>query len=173
MRDPRRTGISSITGRIVYIRHASPIEREIAVETLALAAEDGAAPDAAAADIAVAVEDDRCIGFAVLERSEQDEGTGCIALVEDGRRRGIGGPVLQHLLEHSEVTRLFAGKDSAGSLGRAGFRRVTGSRAGRGRGGACAIPGAGAGSRVLYARAPFTHGRRRGNEEVEHGKRKG
>ena len=136
MQDPRVTGMSAITDRIVYIRHASAIEKEIVAEELA--AGSGAKPDPATTDVVVAFENERRIGFAALERSGV-EGTACLTLSESGRRRGIGGAVLMHLLEHAMTKRVLAGGDSARYLENAGFRRVKGRRAGVG---ACSGPNA-------------------------------
>ena len=149
MGDPRRTGISAITDRIVYIRHAGPGEREVISEKLE--AGGGASPDPVTSDIAVAVENDRLIGFAVLQKGGRDSGTACLTLDEDGRRKGIGGLVLQHLLDHSKVNRVIGGRESARYLVRAGFRRGKGPGTGRTKGVVCA--GRSVRSSAAYERA--------------------
>src|SRR5512139_409121 len=124
MRDPRITGISAITGRIVSIQHASGIDREIVAEKVAAAG--GRALDLTTADIVVAAENERPIGFAILERGEGDGGTPRLTHCGQGRRRGIGRLILQHLLEHSKVKTVLAGRESAPYLGLAGFRLAKG-----------------------------------------------
>lgn len=129
MKDPRVTGISSITGTVVSIRHASGLDREIIAEQLAGRA--NAEPGVAAADVVVAQEGDRYIGFGILDRSAVDEGTACLTLHENGRRRGIGRLVLQHLLDRAPVHAVVSGKEGARYLERAGFRRVRSSAGAR------------------------------------------
>jgi len=125
MKDPRATGISSITGKVVYIRHASGLDREIIAEQLTGRAK--AELDRAAADVVVASEGDRYIGIGILDRSVVDEGTACLTLYEHGRRRGIGRSLLQHLLDRAPVNAVVSGKDGARYLGQAGFRRIRSS----------------------------------------------
>lgn len=148
MRDPRITGISAITGRIVSIQHASGIDREIIAEKAAAAG--GRSLDLTTADIVVAVENERPIGFAILERGEGDGRTPRLTHYEHGRRRGIGRLILQHLLEHSKVKTVLAGRESAAYLGFAGFRRRKGGT--RAHVGPCSVRGAGRPSTAVYER---------------------
>jgi GNAT superfamily N-acetyltransferase len=55
------------------------------------------------AEVAVASEDERLIGFGIL-RKEKDGG--CVSLFEDGRRKGIGVYIVKHLLEYAEIEAL-------------------------------------------------------------------
>jgi hypothetical protein len=152
MQDPRRTGISGITGKVVYIRRATGSELvDIAGQ---LARERGHEPELSSADAVVAAEDGRLIAFAVLDQPAEHDGRGCVTLFENGRRRGIGGLVLRHLLERSAVKVLYAGQDSVRYLPRIGFRR-SGSRPVRMRaeGRPCPRRGRARSSPVLYERA--------------------
>ena len=148
MGDARKTGISAVTDKIVYVRHASPIEREIIARQLSVS---GPASALAAADLAVAVEDERLIGFAVLQPADR-EGMACLALVEEGKRRGIGGMVLKHLLKYAPVSKVLAGRKNTRYLKSAGFRRVTGPRSKPRNSSLCPVLGAGGVSAALYER---------------------
>jgi hypothetical protein len=81
------------------------------------------------------------IGFGILERSGSQAGPATVTLVESGRRRGIGVPILRHLLEYASVKTVHAGSEIAPYLVRLGFYRS----------------GTGPGRRSVYARAdrPF------------------
>jgi hypothetical protein len=79
------------------------------------------------------------------------DGTGCISLFENGRRRGIGGHVLRHLLERSAVKALYAGQNSVRYLPRIGFRKNRSVRM-RTEGRPCPRRGRARSSPVLYER---------------------
>jgi N-acetylglutamate synthase-like GNAT family acetyltransferase len=122
MNDPRVTGISSITGKIVLIRHA---ERADAVNIrTALGKRREAGVDLQRADAVVALENERMIGFAVLEKAGARRDIRCLTLVENGRRRGIGLSILRHMLEHaSEVRSIVASRAISRYLNNIGFHR--------------------------------------------------
>ncbi len=104
MADPRITGISSITGKMVSIRHANDTDRVVVEEYLKQSSAD---TDLRDVEIVVAAENDRIIGFGILKR-END--AGCVSLFEDSRRRGIGSVILNHLAEFSTVSRVYASR---------------------------------------------------------------
>ncbi len=104
MADPRITGISRITGKMVSIRHANDIDRVIVEEYLKQSSADS---DLTNAEIVVAAENERIIGFGILKR-END--AGCVSLFEDSRRRGIGSTILNHLMEFAPVSRVYASR---------------------------------------------------------------
>ena len=104
MSDPRRTGISGITGKYVTIRHATVSDR-VDVEEYLMKHHSGS--DLRNAEVVVASEDRRIIGFGILKK--ENEG-GCVSLFEDSRRRGIGSTIVKHLMEHASVNRLYASR---------------------------------------------------------------
>jgi hypothetical protein len=55
------------------------------------------------ADVTVAAENERLIGFGIL-RKERDGG--CVSLFEDGRRKGIGASIVRHLMEYADITKV-------------------------------------------------------------------
>ena len=104
MSDPRNTGISGITGKVVVIRHATESDRTDLEEYLR---RHHAGSGLGNAEIVVAAEDRRIIGFGILKKDDQ---AGCVSLFEDSRRKGIGSTILNHLTEHSAVKRLYASR---------------------------------------------------------------
>lgn len=101
MSDPRRTGVSSITGKTVYIRHASENDLVRIEEYLVKHHTDS---DASGAEVAVAVEERRIIGFGILK---SEGSSGCISLFEDSRRKGIGAMIVDHLMKFSQVPKVY------------------------------------------------------------------
>lgn len=99
MANPKYTGISAITGRIVSVRHAT--ERDLFLVQRDLKRRKDELP--AGAEIVVAVEDARLIAFCILRRSPGEDPEVRFTLYEDTKRRGIGARVVGHLLEHAPV----------------------------------------------------------------------
>lgn len=102
MSDPRNTGMSGITGKIVAIRHATGSDLADLEEYLKKNHGDS---DLNNAEVVVASEARRIIGFGILKK-ENDQG--CVSLFEDSRRRGIGSTIIKHLMEHSAAKRVYA-----------------------------------------------------------------
>jgi N-acetylglutamate synthase-like GNAT family acetyltransferase len=117
------TGISSITEKIVYIRHATDWDMVTMGKTLKRlnVSEDRLTTD----NVVVAVEEDRIIGFAILEkpitalRGRKHEG--CVTIFEDKRRRGIGALVVGHLMEYSPAKTVYTASVRSEYFRRAGF----------------------------------------------------
>ncbi len=135
MPDPRNTGISSITGKLVAIRHATDLDRVIVGEYLKQNHDDS---DLNSSELVVAVEDDRIIGFAVLK---QADGTGCLSVFEDSRRKGIGTSIVRHLSEFAHTERIYATRYASyfTHAGVAQLRKVRASRQ-REAGKPCRLP---------------------------------
>jgi hypothetical protein len=116
MPDPQKTGISSITGKMVSIRHATSADLVRVEKRLKRLHEDS---DLGNAEVTVASENERLIGFGVL-RKEKDGG--CVSLFEDGRRKGIGSSIVKHLMEYADIKMLHnaQGEPSARSFSRSG-----------------------------------------------------
>jgi GNAT superfamily N-acetyltransferase len=135
MPDPRKTGISSITEKMVVIRHANDTDRVIVGEYLKQNHTDTGLDDA---DVVIAAEDERIIGFGILKKGDD---AGCVSLFEDSRRRGIGSTILSHLMEYSPVKKVY-GARYVSYFTRASFARgqqVNAART-RKRGVLCRVP---------------------------------
>jgi len=106
MKDARKTGISSITGKIVVIRHATDRDRVIVNDYLR-----NNNPDAGTdgSEIAIALENERIIGFGILRK---ERGGGCVSLFEDSRRKGIASPIVRHLMEYAGLTKVYATRNT-------------------------------------------------------------
>jgi N-acetylglutamate synthase-like GNAT family acetyltransferase len=105
MPNPRLTGISSITGKTVYIRHAT--ERDVVNMQDHLKRYGQEGQSLAQSDVVVAAEEDRIIGFAILEKAHGVEAD-CVTVIEEARRRGIGAPIVRHLMEYAQATIVYS-----------------------------------------------------------------
>ncbi len=126
MSDPRITGISSITGKMVSIRHATGRDLVLVEEYLV---KNHANTDTVNSEVVVAEEDERIIGFGILK---QENGEGCVSLFEDSRRKGIGSSIVKHLLEYTPVRKVYATR-YASYFARAGRTRASSVKASRTR----------------------------------------
>jgi len=94
-------GISGITGKIVMVRHATDRDRAIVEQYLG---QDKSDEHIDGADIAVALENDRIIGFGILKK---ERGAGCVSLFEDSRRKGIGSTIAKHLVRYAGLEKVY------------------------------------------------------------------
>jgi len=124
MSDPRKTGISSITDKMVVIRHATDTDRVRVEEYFR---EHGTANDLGSADLVVATEEQRIIGFGILKK-END--AGCVSVFEDSRRKGIGSAIVKHLMAYEPLRRVYATRNVS-YFTRYGFVRKTAQRPAR------------------------------------------
>jgi ribosomal protein S18 acetylase RimI-like enzyme len=120
MGNPRETGISSITGKVLYIRHANESERIDIAEILKK--QTGRSLDVPEGDAVVASQEDRLLGFALLSKDTRHR-AGCLSVYESRRHRGIGREVLRHLFEYSAVKYVAADRVAARHLLEIGFKR--------------------------------------------------
>jgi hypothetical protein len=95
MSDPYRTGISSITGKVVSLRHAT--ERDL-IDIAEYVDRHHVHCVLEGADAVVAVEDDRMIGFGILQRRGV---TPCITIREFRPGSGLGTLIAGHLIEYA------------------------------------------------------------------------
>lgn len=102
MSDPQKTGMSSITDKMVVIRHATDTDRVRVEEYLN---KHGKSENLNDAELVIAAENERIIGFGIMKK-EQD--AGCVSLFEDSRRKGIGSSIVKHLLSHEPLKRVYA-----------------------------------------------------------------
>jgi len=121
MPNPRVTGISSITGKTVYIRHAT--ESDLIDVQDYLKRRRQQERDLAQSDVVVAAEDDRLIGFGILEKT-YDRSAGCATIVMDGRRRGIGASIVRHLIEYAPMKTIYGEAGMHRCFTGLGFRRT-------------------------------------------------
>lgn len=124
MSDPRKTGISSITDKTVVIRHATERDRVRVEEYFK---HHGNTSDLGNADLVVAAEEERIIGFGILKK-END--AGCVSVFEDSRRKGIGSVIVKHLMEYEPLKRVYATRNVS-FFTRYGFARKTSQRPAR------------------------------------------
>ena len=104
MGDPRKTGISGITGKMVIIRHATERDR-VLVEQYLLSKEGNAGIEES--EVVVATEQERIIGFGILKKSD---GAGCVSLFEDSRRKGIATAITNHLVQFAQTEKLYVSR---------------------------------------------------------------
>ena len=102
MSDPRKTGISSITDKTVFIRHASSTDLVRVEEYLK---DHGNSDDLSNADVVVAAEEERIIGFGILKKENE---AGCVSVFEDSSRKGIGSAIMKHLMAYEPLKRIYA-----------------------------------------------------------------
>jgi len=93
--DPYRTGISSITGKVVSIRHAT--ERDL-IDIREYLERHRVPCVLEGADAVVAVEEDRMIGFGIVQRSGSAP---CITVRELRHGSGLGPLIAGHMLEYA------------------------------------------------------------------------
>jgi len=122
MKNPRLTGISSITGKTVYIRHATESDVATVREYLKRHNHNTDGPDLMRSDVVVAAEEDRIIGFGILEKSD-DTDAGCVTIAENNKRRGIGASIARHLMEYSPMKTIYVTGDEPGYFTDLGFTK--------------------------------------------------
>ncbi len=120
MPNPRSTGISNITGKTVYIRHAT--EWDVVNIQDYMKRHGQEERDLTHSDVVVAAEEDRLIGFAILEKGRGSDAD-CVIVIEDTKRRGIGAPIVRHLMEYSQVRTVYS-VAMPGYFKRLGFTRA-------------------------------------------------
>ncbi|HSB33287.1 MAG TPA: GNAT family N-acetyltransferase, partial [Nitrospirota bacterium] len=126
----------SITDKSVVIRHATETDRVRVEEYFK---RHGNATDLGTADLVVAAEEQRIIGFGILKK-END--AGCVSVFEDSRRKGIGSTIVKHLMKYEPLKRVYATRNVS-FFTRYGFARETGrprARATRSSGRECRMP---------------------------------
>jgi len=94
----------TLIGRMVVVRHATSTDLAIVEGYLK---GSGEVAELADADVVVAAEERRIIGFGILKR---EYGAGCISLFEDSGRKGIGSSILRHIMEHTPRERVYASR---------------------------------------------------------------
>jgi N-acetylglutamate synthase-like GNAT family acetyltransferase len=120
MANSKSTGISNITGKTVYIRHATEWDMVILGERLTRRQKEAVTLEESA--IVVAAEEERIIGFGVLEKAR--EGVGCLMVTVSSRGREIKPFIVRHLLEYAPMKTIYAASDRPGYFKRLGFTKM-------------------------------------------------
>ncbi len=116
---PKVTGISDITGKQFRIRHAT--EADIAFIEDQLKKNNMDAENLVPEEFVVATEDGDIMGFGRLRKAGQFYQIGCVVVVEDKRRRGVGSLIIKHLLDFSPVTLVYIVTDLVDYFKKLGF----------------------------------------------------
>jgi uncharacterized protein YrrD len=124
MRNPRETGISSITGMMLTIRHANESEGIDVADIIKR--RRGETLDISKDEIVIASQGDQMLGFAVLKKDARENG-GCLSLSDGRLQRGISREMLRHLFDYSSVKNVSADRVAARHLIAMGFKRKRGS----------------------------------------------
>ncbi len=119
MPNPKLTGISSITGKIVTIRHATESDMVSIEKKLKKYHLD--ADDLDASQFVVAAENGDIIGFGRLRKTGDVYDIGCVVVIEQQRRRGIGASIVRHLMEYAPVKTVYVVTDLVDYFTRLGF----------------------------------------------------
>jgi N-acetylglutamate synthase-like GNAT family acetyltransferase len=134
MTNPRATGISGITGKTVYIRHATEWDMVMIREDLKLHQREE--PDLSQSEIVVAAEENHIIGFGIMKKGP-DADAGCITISEDNRRRGIGASIVRHLMEYAPMKTVYVAEGKIGYFTKLGFTQAAKTRKTQAAGSVC------------------------------------
>jgi len=116
---PKVTGISDITGKIVKVRHATEADMGFIIENLEKYHLDTEALHYS--EFVVATENGNLIGFGRLKKTGDAYEIGCVVVVEEKRRRGIGSLIVKHLLEYAPLDKVYVITDMVDYFKRLGF----------------------------------------------------
>ncbi len=119
MPNPKLTGISSITGKTVTIRHAAEADMVFVKENLKKYHLDE--DDLDASQFVVAAENGDIIGFGRLRKTGDVYDIGCVVVVEQRQRRGIGASIVRHLMEYAPVRTVYVVTDVVDYFTKLGF----------------------------------------------------
>jgi N-acetylglutamate synthase-like GNAT family acetyltransferase len=113
------TGMSEITGKVVSVRHATEADIGFIEETMKKHHFDTATIHYS--EFVVATENGTLIGFARLKKTGGIYEVGCIIVIESKRGRGIGQLMVEHLIEHAPVDRVYVMTDWVDYFKKFGF----------------------------------------------------
>ena len=117
MASSKLTGISNISGKTVYIRHAT--EWGMVMLAQYLNEDTNNVLDHSEPEVVVAVEDNRIISFGILQKANAD--TGCVTVKEDEGQSRIGTYIVRHLMEHSSMKNIYVASNKPENLKKLGF----------------------------------------------------
>ncbi len=118
----RATGISELTGKTMTVRHATEadmgfIEEELEKNNIETENLDHN-------EFVVAVENGDIAGFGRLRKVGEFYQIGCVAVVEDRRKRGVGSLIVKHLLDFSSVKLVYIVTDLVDYFRKLGFAEM-------------------------------------------------
>jgi len=116
---PKETGISEITGKTMKVRHATHGDMAFIQEELKKNNIDSENLDPR--EFVVATENGTIAGFGRLRRAGEVYQIGCIVVIEDKRRRGVGSLIVKHLLEFTPVSLVYIVTDLVDYFEKLGF----------------------------------------------------
>jgi hypothetical protein len=125
MRNPHETGISSITGKMLIIKHASESEQIDVADSMKKRA--GESLDLSRDDIVTTSQGGRLLGYAALIRDVTERDGGWLSLSDGRLHRGITREMLRHLFAYSAVNEVSADRSAARHLIAMGFKQKRGS----------------------------------------------
>jgi N-acetylglutamate synthase-like GNAT family acetyltransferase len=123
---PKTTGISDITGKIVRVRHATEADMGFIEDKMKSYNLD--TRDLDYGEFAVATENSKIIGFGRLKKTETVYEIGCILVIEEKRRRGVGQLILEHLLEYAPLNKVYVMTDWVDYFNELGFTEIKKSK---------------------------------------------
>ncbi len=115
----KSTGISGITGKVVQVRHANEGDMVFIKDSLKRHHWDTL--DVDNARFVVAVENGDLLGFGGLTLTGEAGEINCIVVMEEKRKKGIGALIVEHLIEHAPVEKLYTLTDAAEYFRALGF----------------------------------------------------
>jgi N-acetylglutamate synthase-like GNAT family acetyltransferase len=123
---PKATGISDITGKMVRVRHATDADMGFIEEKMKKYYLD--TRDLDYREFAVATENSKIIGFGRLKKTEAIYEIGCILVIEEKRRKGVGQLILKHLMEYAPVNKVYVMTDWVDQFNELGFTEMKKTR---------------------------------------------
>jgi N-acetylglutamate synthase-like GNAT family acetyltransferase len=116
---PEETGRSDISGKTMKIRYATHGDMAFITEELRKNNIDSENLDPQ--EFVVATENGTIAGFGRLRRAGELYQIGCVVVVEDKRRRGVGSLIVKHLLDFTPVSLVYIVTDLVDYFEKLGF----------------------------------------------------
>ena len=117
-----RTGISEITGKMVRVRHATEADMGFIENKLKKRHLD--TENLHYSQFVVATENGNLIGFGRLKKTGRVYEIGCIIVVEERKRHGIGSVIVKHLIDYAPVKMVYVITDLVDYFKELGFEEI-------------------------------------------------
>ena len=115
----KETRMSEITEKTMKVRHATHGDMGFIREELRKSNIDSENLDPR--EFVVAMEDGSVAGFGRLRKAGEAYQIGCVVVVEDKRRRGVGSLIVKHLLDFTPVSLVYIVTDLVDYFEKLGF----------------------------------------------------
>ena len=115
----KETRMSEITEKTMKVRHATHGDMGFIREELRKSNIDSENLDPR--EFVVAMEDGSVAGFGRLRKAGEAYQIGCVVVVEDKRRRGVGSLIVKHLLDFTPVSLVYVVTDLVDYFEKLGF----------------------------------------------------